>query len=122
MQGGWIHVIAGCMFSGKTEELIRRLKRAQIARQKTQAVMGVGIAGMKLQRPRKACPRPVAVAQRFPDIAQIVVGIDVIGFQRDRAFILGGSLLQIAHRLEHDRQIVVQIRHRAAARKAAWPG
>jgi thymidine kinase len=32
-QTGWIEVIAGCMFSGKTEELIRRLRRAQIARQ-----------------------------------------------------------------------------------------
>jgi len=31
---GWIEVIAGCMFSGKTEELIRRLRRAMIARQK----------------------------------------------------------------------------------------
>lgn len=30
---GWIEVVAGCMFSGKTEELIRRLRRAQIARQ-----------------------------------------------------------------------------------------
>lgn len=30
---GWIEVICGSMFSGKTEELIRRLKRAQIARQ-----------------------------------------------------------------------------------------
>ncbi len=30
---GWIEVIAGCMFSGKTEELIRRMRRAQIARQ-----------------------------------------------------------------------------------------
>ena len=30
---GWIEVIAGCMFSGKTEELIRRLRRANIARQ-----------------------------------------------------------------------------------------
>jgi len=30
---GWIEVISGCMFSGKTEELIRRLRRAQIARQ-----------------------------------------------------------------------------------------
>jgi thymidine kinase len=29
---GWIEVIAGCMFSGKTEELIRRLRRAKIAR------------------------------------------------------------------------------------------
>ena len=32
-RGGWIEVIAGSMFSGKTEELIRRLKRARIARQ-----------------------------------------------------------------------------------------
>ena len=31
---GWIEVICGCMFSGKTEELIRRLRRAQIARQR----------------------------------------------------------------------------------------
>jgi thymidine kinase len=31
---GWVEVICGCMFSGKTEELIRRLKRAQIASQK----------------------------------------------------------------------------------------
>ena len=30
---GWIEVIAGCMFSGKTEELIRRIRRAQIAKQ-----------------------------------------------------------------------------------------
>jgi thymidine kinase len=30
---GWIEVITGCMFSGKTEELIRRLRRAQIAKQ-----------------------------------------------------------------------------------------
>jgi thymidine kinase len=33
---GWIEVICGSMFSGKTEELIRRLKRAQIAKQKVQ--------------------------------------------------------------------------------------
>jgi thymidine kinase len=31
---GWIEVICGSMFSGKTEELIRRLKRAQIAHQR----------------------------------------------------------------------------------------
>jgi thymidine kinase len=30
---GWIEVICGCMFSGKTEELIRRVRRAQYARQ-----------------------------------------------------------------------------------------
>ncbi|MCK9218879.1 MAG: thymidine kinase [Bacteroidales bacterium] len=33
---GWIEVICGSMFSGKTEELIRRLKRAKIARQKVE--------------------------------------------------------------------------------------
>src|ERR1700704_6968735 len=32
----WIEVIAGSMFSGKSEELIRRLRRAKIARQKIQ--------------------------------------------------------------------------------------
>ncbi len=35
-RGGWLEVIAGCMFSGKTEELIRRVRRAEIARQKAQ--------------------------------------------------------------------------------------
>lgn len=33
---GWIEVICGSMFSGKTEELIRRLKRARIANQKVE--------------------------------------------------------------------------------------
>jgi thymidine kinase len=33
---GWIEVITGSMFSGKSEELIRRIRRAQIARQKVQ--------------------------------------------------------------------------------------
>jgi len=35
-QHGWIEVITGSMFSGKSEELIRRLRRTQIARQKVQ--------------------------------------------------------------------------------------
>lgn len=35
-ENGWIEVIVGSMFSGKSEELIRRLRRAQIARQKVQ--------------------------------------------------------------------------------------
>jgi len=34
--GGWVELICGSMFSGKTEELIRRVKRAEIARQKVQ--------------------------------------------------------------------------------------
>ena len=35
-KAGWIEVICGSMFSGKTEELIRRLKRAQFANQKVE--------------------------------------------------------------------------------------
>lgn len=35
-KGGWIEIICGSMFSGKTEELIRRVRRAEIARQKVQ--------------------------------------------------------------------------------------
>jgi thymidine kinase len=33
---GWIEVVCGSMFSGKTEELIRRLKRAKIAKQRVE--------------------------------------------------------------------------------------
>src|SRR5260370_4246742 len=35
-RGGWIEIIAGGMFSGKSEELIRRLRRSVIARQRVQ--------------------------------------------------------------------------------------
>lgn len=35
-RAGWIEVVCGCMFSGKTEELIRRLNRALIARQQVE--------------------------------------------------------------------------------------
>lgn len=35
-KSGWIEVICGSMFSGKTEELIRRLKRARIAKQRVE--------------------------------------------------------------------------------------
>lgn len=35
-RSGWVEVICGSMFSGKTEELIRRLKRARIAQQKVE--------------------------------------------------------------------------------------
>lgn len=35
LSGGWIEVVTGCMFSGKTDELIRRLERAEIAGHET---------------------------------------------------------------------------------------
>ena len=39
--GGWLEVVCRSMFSGKSEELIRRVKRARIARQKVQVFIGV---------------------------------------------------------------------------------
>src|SRR5271169_7113112 len=33
---GWIEVVCGSMFSGKTDELLRRIKRARLARQRVQ--------------------------------------------------------------------------------------
>ncbi len=36
LTGGWIEVVAGVMFSGKTEELMRRVRRAMIARKRVQ--------------------------------------------------------------------------------------
>ena len=36
LSGGWIEVIAGVMFSGKSEELMRRVRRALIARKRVQ--------------------------------------------------------------------------------------
>src|SRR5204862_67336 len=38
---GWIEVISGPMFSGKSEELIRRLRRARFARRRVQGVKPV---------------------------------------------------------------------------------
>ncbi len=31
MTSGWIHLITGCMFSGKTDEMLRLIRRAEIA-------------------------------------------------------------------------------------------
>ena len=56
---GWIEVITGSMFSGKSEELIRRLRRAQIARQKVQIFKPLD------RRPLQR--RPHRVAQRHAD-------------------------------------------------------
>lgn len=36
LDSGWVEVIVGCMFSGKTEELIKQVRRAHIAKQRTQ--------------------------------------------------------------------------------------
>ncbi|MEM1000147.1 MAG: thymidine kinase [Bacteroidota bacterium] len=86
-KAGWIEVICGSMFSGKTEELIRRMRRAQIANQtveifkpaidtryhQTQVVSHQGTS---------IPSRPVSSSQQIPLLVQDVevVGIDEAQF------------------------------------------
>ncbi len=86
---GRIEVIAGCMFSGKSEELIRRLKRAQIAKQKVIALKSslddrygletiTSHSGSKLESALVSSPSDVL---RIAEEKQIeVVGIDEVQF------------------------------------------
>ncbi len=85
---GWIEVICGSMFSGKTEELIRRLRRAQIARQKIQVfkpTIDVRYANKAIAShnglQEKALPVPDSAALRArvePD--STVIAIDEVQF------------------------------------------
>src|SRR4029453_11108267 len=81
---GWLEVITGSMFSGKSEELIRRLRRAQIARQKVQIFKPaidnrfsedeiVSHSGMKIGSNNVSSSREL-LSQVAPDTE--VVGID----------------------------------------------
>jgi thymidine kinase len=86
-RGGWLEVVCGPMFSGKSEELIRRLRRAEIAGQKALIVKPriddrfdignvVSHAGAKM--------RAVAVArpEEIPGLVEgyAVVGVDEVQF------------------------------------------
>ena len=85
---GWIEVICGSMFSGKTEELIRRLKRAQIAKKQVQVFkpkIDVRYDEVKIvSHSAQALPsRPIERAEEIlqslaPDTE--VVGIDEVQF------------------------------------------
>src|SRR5919108_6650641 len=81
---GWIEVITGSMFSGKSEELIRRLRRAQIARQKVQIfkpALDTRYADDQIvsHSEMRIDSRPVASARALLDLVEAeteVVGID----------------------------------------------
>jgi thymidine kinase len=87
-RGGWLEVVCGPMFSGKSEELIRRLRRAEIAGQRALIVKPriddrydighvVSHAGAKM--------RAVAVS-RPEEIPGIAEGYDVIGIDEVQFF------------------------------------
>jgi len=91
MINGQLEVICGCMFSGKTEELIRRLKRASYARQKVQIFKHsfdnrydelciTTHYGLKL--PTVPCREAVDIIQGIERGVQ-VVGIDEVQFYGD---------------------------------------
>jgi len=85
---GWIEVICGSMFSGKSEELIRRLKRALIARQKVQAFKPATdtryatdhiVSHDQNKIPSAMVPAPADILTHVGDDTQ-VVGIDEAQF------------------------------------------
>jgi thymidine kinase len=85
---GWVEVVCGCMFSGKTEELIRRMTRAQIARQKLQVfkpAIDTRYAVDKVASHNSTCieSQPVTSSQeilQLLDDGTRVVGIDEAQF------------------------------------------
>ena len=85
---GWIEVICGPMFSGKSEELIRRLRRAQIAAQRVQIFKPIidqrysedHIVSHSDQKIRSELVRDVAELHAKLDIRTEVVGIDEAQF------------------------------------------
>jgi thymidine kinase len=85
---GFIEVVCGSMFSGKTEELVRRLKRAQIARQKIQVFKPVidnrySADHVQSHDANRILSRPVDNAQdilKYVDDNTRVVGIDEAQF------------------------------------------
>ena len=96
---GWIEVIVGSMYSGKTEELIRRLRRAQIARQRVEIFKPVLddryakdqiVSHSEVRIPSRAVKSARDVL-RWAHEAQ-VIGIDEGQF-------LGPGLLEVCERL-----------------------
>lgn len=86
---GWIEVIVGSMFSGKSEELIRRLRRAQIARQKVQVFKPkidnrYSIEQIASHSGMTHISKPVMTAKEL--LAQVEEDTEVIGIDEGQFF------------------------------------
>jgi thymidine kinase len=87
-EGGWIELICGSMFSGKTEELIRRVRRAEIAKQKVQVFKPAldDRYGIERVRSHSGAHLEAQVVQRAEGIRKLiaddttVVAIDEVQF------------------------------------------
>ena len=99
---GWIEVVCGSMFSGKTEELIRRLTRARIARQRVEIFKPAldtryhaeDVVSHNASRIRST---PVAVAS---EILLLAAGSDVVGI--DEAQFFDDSLVDVCEQLANN--------------------
>jgi len=97
---GWIEVVCGPMFSGKSEELIRRLRRAEIARQRVQIFKPAiderysedHIVSHSDLRIRSVAVRDAADLESRLDLRTEVIGIDEAQF-------LGNSIVDAVVRL-----------------------
>ncbi|HXG94727.1 MAG TPA: thymidine kinase [Blastocatellia bacterium] len=88
-RGGWIEVITGGMFSGKSEELIRRIRRAEIARQRTQLFKPAIDNRFDLKRVISRDNRgmdAIAVKNSSELRANITFGVKVLGIDEAQFF------------------------------------
>lgn len=96
---GWIEVICGSMFSGKTEELIRRLRRAEIARQKVEIFKPkIDHRFDEYQLVSHSDQRIASIAVgNAAEILELAGDADVLGI--DEAQFLGPELVQVCEEL-----------------------
>lgn len=105
---GWIEVIIGCMFSGKTEELIRRLNRARYAKLtvavfKPAVDVRYAVSDVVSHSEERLPCIPVASAG---EILRHVSGVSVVGI--DEAQFFDRSLVDVCNRLaDEGRRVVV---------------
>lgn len=91
-KGGWIEIIAGGMFSGKSEELIRRLRRSVIARQRVQVFKPLiddrfSTEDIVSRDDRRL--KAVAVGTSTELLSRIEIGVQVIGIDEVQFFDAG---------------------------------
>ena len=91
-RGGWIEIIAGGMFSGKSEELIRRLRRAVIARQRVQVfkpILDDRFATDEVVSRDDRRLKAHAVATSSELLARVEIGMQVVGVDEIQFFDAG---------------------------------